>query len=463
MKQIKKKYIFSNFENAYFSEKLETKNLIANEFFNINLDGKSIKPTNSFIDYFYKKINDLSKYNAFFNQYEETLQKIYYLFDYEFFDEINSSLNKRYFFLDENLNLFEIDFEDLIIKNLEFKFGDFPKIVRQDSFLYLYLKTGCLIIDGVNEPAYYSDVFIPKDFEIIEENLFFINEEYPFDLFITEKTELVNLSKEWGIYETVRFDINDGKILKIIKMKEKIFVFQQYKISVYDKYNTKINIENYSYLNSKIIENTICAYDDFVIFLTTDGIKVFDGSDVADLFKTLNEKINYAYDKLFAFVFNGKYYINSKFEIDGKTRSLLIECKIDENKVLFYDPNIDIERFNILRNTDEYEFLIFGNDLNKNHALVLSDYLFSDNKYLKFNKITFDSCFEKQIDKILVFSKGKCFLKIKSDIEEKLFKVDGDFTVFNSMVKGSFFEILIYGDEIFSIDSIMMEVICIEE
>ena len=56
-----------------------------------------------------------------------------------------------------------------------------------------------------------------------------------------------------------------------------------------------------------------------------------------------------------------------------------------------------------------------------------------------------------------------CFLKIKSDIEEKLFKVDGDFTVFNSMVKGSFFEISIYGDEIFSIDSIMMEVMCIEE
>ena len=35
--------MFSNFENTCFADKIESKNLVANEFFNIKLDGKSIK------------------------------------------------------------------------------------------------------------------------------------------------------------------------------------------------------------------------------------------------------------------------------------------------------------------------------------------------------------------------------------------------------------------------------------
>ena len=60
MKQVYKNYMFSNFKNAFFDDVLEKNQLLPNESYNVILDNKSIKSTNGFIDYFYKKINNIA-------------------------------------------------------------------------------------------------------------------------------------------------------------------------------------------------------------------------------------------------------------------------------------------------------------------------------------------------------------------------------------------------------------------
>lgn len=461
MKQIYKKYLFSNFSENWTDSKIYQNKLFYNESLNINTTKNIIEPTKNFSNYFEKKIANPNQYVDFINKYKEILQKIIYLTDYEFFDEIEEKRTIRYFLLDNEYSLYEVDFLKAEIIDFGYKFKAIPNIIKEDGYVYFFTDLGVLIVDGINRPQIFEGVLNIRQYEYFDENLFFVSKEDDFNVYYCEKTQLINLSNNTNYYKKISFNNLGGKILKILKYKDELFIFQQYKISSFNLYATKNIITNYVF-NSKIIENTIALVDNKIVFLTKNGFKVFDGSNCNSLFFGLEDYINFDFEKIFAFVFNDKYYINLECKINTEYKNVLLEIFSENEKLNFYYFEKDINNFSLIRNSNGYESLLFVGEENK--VLSLDGAKFSENfKYIKFNKISFDNSEKKQIQVIKLISSGNFKMKIKSDIDEFVIEVFEGVSDYKLNLNGHIFELSVESYDDFSISSILIEVMTIED
>ena len=245
----------------------------------------------------------------------------------------------------------------------------------------------------------------------------------------------------------------------------KFYIVEKYIILAFDIYATKKILSKICSVNSKIIKNTICAINNKILFATNDGVKLFDGNDYENFFVDLPMKIDFKFDKTFAFAYCGKYYFSANVHIDGAYQNCLICCDVETKNVTVLNFAKNINNYVILQNSVEYKLLIScGNDEN---IEILSINDCEGNKlkyYLKFNKIYLDNHENKQIDSIKFCSTGSFYLKIISDKDEIEFKVSEykkDFC--NLFIKGHLFEFEVYSDECFCIDSLAAEITSFED
>lgn len=464
MKQVYKNYIFSNFKNEFADGKIFKNELVVNEGYNVEIDGSSIKTTKGFESYFAKKIANISDYELFFTKNNEILQKIIYILDYEFCDEISGTCGIRYLCFDNLNNLYEILINSLEIKKFEFNFDEFPLIKKDGKYLYFYNKSGsALIFSGFDDPQYFDNLLVVKSFLTLDDNIIFVDENHSYNIFYSEKTHLINLNSSVEYYNKIDLDIAHGKVLKIEKFKNEIYIFQEYKISVFNIYSTKNKISEKCFLNSKIINNTICAIEDYFVFLTTDGIKLFDGNDTRYIFNSLTKNINYNFDRLSACAYNGRYYLLSDYKFSEGNKSVLVSCSLKDNSVVFHSVESGILSIGVIRNSLEYSFVVITNE-NSDRVYVF-DMIVNNQKrkYLKFNKIYFDSSELKQITSIKFFSSGNFKVKIVTDIEEKELCVSDQQKMFSVMVDGYVSQIEINSEENFEIESIFIELMIVED
>lgn len=464
MKQVYKNYIFSNLKNELSNKKISKSELVLCEHYNVKTGEPFVKNADGYIEYFKNKFANIDDYEAFFNKNKEILQKINFIFDYEFFDENDYLTKIRYLCFDNEYSLYEINFESFDFIKFDFDFESFPIIQKDSKYLYLYNnKGGAVVFSDFYDPQYFDMIATIKSFAIIDDLIFFVEENHPYIVYYTDKTELINLTSDTAYYNKINLDICAGEILKIEKYKNEIYIFQKHKISSFDVHVSKNNLSDVCDLSSMIIDNTICSYDDIFVFLTTDGIKSFDGNNIKHIFKSLADNINYDYHKLSALVYNGKYFLCADYKFGSNFLNVLISCALDDEKIVFYNFDTEIESINLMLNHKEYSLLVLINDIEQRVVKLSSDTKCQKSSYMKFNKIYFDSYEIKEINFIKFLSDGRFKVKVTTDVEEKEFLVTNDKKSFNLMISGHMFQFEIYGDDNFEIESIFVELMTIED
>jgi len=461
MKQRYKNYLFANFENSLFKKVVEKNKLTIYENYNIKSSGQSIKTLSGIENFIIQKIENIDIYNEFFNKNREILQKIIYLFDYEFFDETDFKTKIRYFCIDEEFNIYELNFEAASLKFMEVKLTQKPRIIKADGYLYLYDASGVYVLECLGDFQYFDGVFEVKSFLYFDDKICLLSQRYPNSIFISEKTELLNLASQVECYEKIDFDLTAGEIFDIKKIKDDIIILMKYKILKYDLYASKNKILAEYEIGSRVLKNTVSVINDNIIFLTESGLKIFDGNNLKTTFCDIVEQIDKNYEDVIAVTFNDKYYLNSKIFIKDKYENILISFDIEGEQSYYLNTFGKIKNIQVLQNNQEYKLLLFC-DSDANGIFTLTENIFNVSQYLKFNKIYFEVEDAKQITKLKLISTGRFYLKIISDIEEQVFFVD-DIKEFNMNLKGHIFEFEIMSDECFLLESLMVEVMVVEE
>lgn len=460
MKQEYKNYVFSNFKYSENDVILKNElNII--DSINIDFSSGNIKNTGGFKDYFLEKFAQNEENELFFNQNREIMQKIKNIISYEYFDEDSAKLSKRYFALAKNDILYELNFDRCEISQIDIDFNSNPIIIKENGVVYFYDKYGVYVFEKNNDPIFIEGVVIPVNYEIVDGYLFFSVNEESQEIFISEDLNLLNLSNDFENYEKIVLDEKFGKLLKIIALGDKICIFQEYKISTYDIYATNKKLESECSLAAKIIFSTIHKLNDYIVFLTTSGIKTFDGNNINSVFENIFATIDLKSLNMFAAVYNYEYYLCVNKVLNNKLQPMIYRLNFDKKTFVSYGIEKLPIRYFIITNYDEYSLNFVWQENEKFAIEFISDECSEYTKYAKFNSIYFSEIENKQIDKLVIFASGKFYLRIKTDIEKYEFLVENNKTLSNLSIKGNVFTFEVYSDEAFELDAIFVKLLII--
>lgn len=461
MKQIKKNFLFSNFNSDIENRKILKSDLKIESIYNLTAEHGRIEPTLAFTNFFENLIPNES-YQTFSSENIELLNKIIYTTIYEYEDENSHEIEKRIFALDSSFYLYELNFTTLKFNSLNISFSEFPTVIKQNGKLYFFLhnETFVLVYGNCN-PICLTAMPNLTNFCNCNEKAFFTVKDNSFKIYFTEECEIEDLSDEIENYEYISLNPDGGKVLKLITYKENTFVVQQYRISKIYSNSKEIKLQVICDTKSKIFDKTICQIDDNIVFLSTAGLFVFDGNDIKQVFKNITN--NLCRSHFNSISFNNKYYLATKYYINELSEDVLIEFDFENmscnfSKIGYIENLYSIKSYNfyelliVIKNENDYK--IFRQNQNK---------LCQIEKYIKFNRISFDDQNTKILNSLKLSSGGQFILNIKSEIDEVSFKVYESCEINNIGLKGQWFEFEIVSEQVFWIDAILIGINFVEE
>ena len=272
--------------------------------------------------------------------------------------------------------------------------------------------------------------------------LFAITDDKRGTLAYANDTDVLN----WTNDGTQDLDFGDGRgnLNKIISFDDYIYLFRDFgitRVSIYGK-DEEFSISHMYFSDSFIYPDSIAQSGDNIYFLTTSGLKVFNGSTVKDIVLDSLKVVNRCDNKnCFATCFNGKYYLACRGDFDD---GIEIGCEGYENgyinNILFiYD--IDKKHVEILRGVDIHQVLALTNPyksklvacFNNEHIGHMGE-LTTDGKIFGSglsSSITFATSdfgkpnIKKRIKSFLIKSDQDCLVTISNEEKTYTFSIDG--------------------------------------
>lgn len=433
------KYI-SNFK---FNNNTSDDNLQIEYFENINLDNGEITSELKQGDIFYNLFGE-GVSNQIKNNNDELLNKTIQIIPYEYFDELTNEKILRLFIITRENDLYELDNDSYLFKFIQ-QFTNKPNIIFYKSNLYYFDKNKCLVIDSSNLVQIEN---LPEINSYVEyNNQLFFTTDAPYNIFQCEETEFKNLSSNLNIYNNYKTDLENGDILKLVLIKNKLYALTEYTILKYDSDYDKFIKQND--LKLYIYKNTIEVIDNKVLFYTTNGLYSFDGNDIE---LTSNGLLDINKNAK-SVCFNQNYYIFSLNHAE-----FLYKFNFQNNYFIPLKFN-SIENFYVISSTSIYNLCICQNngDNYKNITLYDSSSNLSGKQQLLFKSSFFGSAKTKQIKNIILKSEGEFLFTIKSDISETYFYVSSPTSFRNLSLNGNIFSIEISTQNYFKLKSILIE------
>lgn len=455
MKLTSNNYLFSNFNGEFLSESISKNSLTINNIYNLTTQNNTIEPVCNFSDLF-ENCFSLEFINTIKVKYFDLFNSINCFYIYDYYDDSSNLIKTRYFVTNNNFNIFEIDYENFNIIDLNFKFNTKPSFLLLNEKLYIYSFNNLfLMINKDNYPIVLSDVLNITSINDIDKYTIFTCFENKFSVFYTEKTELLNLEQNLSNYNEIKLSPEDGEIERVFIYKNNIYAVQKYAISKIIIQNNGVSISNLCSIKSSIIFNSIELIDDYIVFLTTSGLFIFDGNDIKQIFK--KETINLIKSNVKSVSYNNKYYLMCNYFINHIKESMILEFDIEDNICTFYkiESLLDIT---LLKTFSTYKLIAITNNNNINQVKFLDlNKITTYKKYVRFNKLTFDDKPVKVLNELKIISIGKFLVTISSEIQSSTFEINGISYIKNIGIKGQTFEIEIQSDDSFKIESIYIK------
>lgn len=424
--------------------------------YNIDLNFDCIESVDGFTNFFstYFSAEEMSYLN---DNFANILSSIINFYPYEFYDIISKTYKTRLFFIDSNYNLLEYTNSNFININ-SIKFSQQPNILLKDNKIYFYDEDFMCYIECDNNLVISSVSASITSFVCSGEELFFIDARDKFNIYYTQKDYLENLQNNLLMFSKISVCPTYGEILKIVNIKNKIYVFQKYKISyIYTNSNNHYLIDVIK-INHTIYPNTISANESYIYYSSSNGLFIFDGNETKNIHSLLFNTINTSFEDSGTF-FNGYYYLKtSKIENDKKY-DLVLRLNENTNPIIY--KTSDITSIKTIKSNSIYALVLL-----KNNGEILyfdNSSTISNEKYIKFNKITFNSYFLKNISSLKIFNKGKFTLIINSDLQKATYEIENNFSIDNINIPGHIFEFEIKSNNNFKIENIFVELNVIED
>lgn len=447
-------YLFSNFENKIGNTYTTKNSLNINEIYNLTTNNKIIEPLRGFSDLL-KDILKTEKYNLFFDINPDLKDKIFKIIPYTYINNLNKFEN-RLFILTEEFLLLEINLSNLTVKSFNIKFKINPTVLIFNNCLYIYsIDDAFILISNNNNPTFVIPPINLKTIAKFNNNLLFSLSEKPFSVYVAEVENLIDIDTFNLPYNLIQLNQDDGYILKIINYKNNIYVIQQYGVSKLVISNGEYQIVSNCSIKSSIFDNTIELIDDYVIFLTSSGLYIFDGNDLKQIFDSTTNKFADTEHK--SICFNNLYYLKTKMFIKNIATSVVIEFNIQTNSCNIYKIN-NISDIYLVKTINDYKLAISINDGNKCEVLFLDNHRFAVEKYIKFSKITFDDKPIKTLNDIKIQGFGNYTITITSDMQFFTDDICDSKHIKNIGLKGQIFEIEISSDSAFIVESLFFKI-----
>lgn len=440
----------------YQPESVSKSTLTIKDIYNLKTDNNIIEPVCKFSNIF-ELFFEYPTINAIKNKFHSVMSNILKVYLYEYYDEDSNELIKRIFIIDKNYRLYEVDGENQTLIDYNFKFEKMPIDFNINNKLYLCSNNDLsLLISNNNSPIVLTDIVNFKSIINFDSYTIFNCAEKKFSIFYTESAELENLESTLTSYNEINLLQSNGELEKIILYKNNIFAIQKYAISKIIIDEDGYQIQNLCSIKSAIDANTIELIDDYVVFLTSNGLYIFDGNDIKQIFK--NYTINLIHSNNKSVAFNNKYYLKTHYYIDDIKESVILEFDIENNQCNFYKIGelIDIYCF---QNISQYRLIaIYESSNDTTSAMYFNDnFLNTMPKRIEFNRLTFDDTPIKVLNELKILSYGTFYVTISSEIQSSIFKIEGVSYIKNIGIKGQAFSIKIESNSNFKIQSIYIK------
>lgn len=413
-------------------------------FENINLENSEISTETRHCDLLGKILNG-EELDSVKENNSLLLTKITQIIPYDYLDETTNNSCVRLFVIDHQNNLYELNFSTFIFAKTH-EFSQNPKVVFNKNSLYLFGKNECVVIGSKSLTQVES---LPNLISFSEANnqLFFITETNPYNVYQSEETELKNLSNNLTQYQSHEINSEDGAAIKLVTIKSKLYLITQYSILKFDSELGKFISQNNLQLN--IFHGTTEMIDDKVFFYTSNGLYSFDGNNIERL--TNNYLLFQKNAK--SICFNQNYYIFSTNYPDFLYKY--------ENNTNYFVPLKFKNIANIyqIKSKDNYNLCIcdFNNNTYKNITLDNSNSATPETQTLSFKTTLFGTSKLKQLVNLHLRCDGAFCLKIKSDVTESEFNISNSTTLRNVSINGTMFDFTIYSQDFFKLKSILIE------
>ncbi len=457
MSNLCKNFIFNNFT---FTEPQNNKLKIANHS-NIALKQNYI--TSCFgVANLFEKLFDETTYQILKEKYHDFFNSIIRIINYNYYYSSTFEPNNRLFVLTKDLKLYEFLFSSNTFTYLNIQFEEFPSIIVENNTLFFHKNDNTSVLIEMNSiPVTVLNTFYISSFELYRGKLFFINKKLPYTLFFTHSQDLYTISSNLNFYNKFKFNPSFGKLLKLIYYKNKMYLFQQYKISCCSALVSDTIYFNESVaLNNKIIDNTIFHINDNIAFLTTSGFFCFDGIDLVQMFEDITDKIVLS-DNIKAVVYENEYYLKCALK-ENPSKNILIKFNVENEQTEIFSDYVINDIYDLKLN-DKYLLCINTNDSNNSNLVIDKNNISKNLKTITFEKTNFNICSFKQIQDIKILGEGEYIVQIKSDIHSNKFKIYANTAACNLNIKGNVFEVSICSKDDFKINSLIINILEIGE
>lgn len=375
----------------------------------------------------------------------ELLKNIVRFIPYTFFEPGLNVFSERLFAISFENNLYELNNETNIFE-LKYNFSKFPKIIQNKNSIFLFDSNNKSIVIESNNNVSIEQIPTINSFIADTEKLYFSLELKPFSFFVSEQTELRNLSIYTDQYSYFETTVEDGQIYKIVKIKDNIFIITQFSILKYDKDNNTLVRQNN--LELEIFKDTIIQLDNSVIFYSSNGLYLFDGNDIEqqiDNYLKISKNAN-------LLCFNQNLYI-----FDKNLGNFIYKYNFKDKYFLpiFFD---NIEQIYLIKTKNFYSICVCKKDNLIYKNLSLYNYSTWNDVFQKvsFKTTTFNSTNTKQIKDLFIKASGEATLIISSNITSTKIKICNSTQIHNLLLSGKIFNFQIESKSKFQINSILV-------
>jgi len=255
-----------------------------------------------------------------------------------------------------------------------------------------------------------------------------------------------------------------GAVTKVVDFKGYVYVFREYGIARVSAYadQTEFSITQLYTTSGRIYEGTVAVCGDKIMFLAEDGLYIFDGSNTHHIemgIENLIDKTKYKHAR--SAYYNGKYYLacNLKYNDNEKVDTEAYSTEILNNSLITIDINksvltiyrgMDISFLNTINETDYSQLICCHNGFRSGMIgqIVAGEgrsYLWKLKKKWVSPKLTFNNADKiKFLKRLEIKVSNKVTIKIKTELEEKVFDIDGmeKYQTLKPNIKGKEFEFI---------------------
>lgn len=371
------------------------------------------------------------------------------LFQYKYFSERNNRYDYCIIMVDNDYKVYHANMfmahTNLLAHEL-LQFSEEPEVFKfrvngiDDVICFCTPTEGIVVWDCDAEPYKVEDVPEFKSICLHNSRLFVIDKKNDALIRYSSNRNPLNWSANEDEDGAGKIELNEfrGMIEKLVSFLDNLYVFSKFgisKVSIFTS-TSRYTVSNIFSSSAKIYKNTICVCGQNILFLSQDGLYIFDGYDVKKANENLSDLLkNCDQQNAKTCYFEGKVYIACNLNyLDDQTDD---RCAINNSLVVFDIENND---FSVIRNIDIKDMMAINelslsklvlclNQIGSNKVWQLcsqDESEFDFYKKYQIKNITLgDFGLSKTLKAINLFSKYDCIVIVKTDDIEKAYKIKG--------------------------------------